>query len=367
MKRLVNFLYALLAGLVRLPFSLYVCWCAAGLLVLFVFFVALLLGPALLAIKYHAWLLLLYLLPMAWGLLGRPSPFESFIAWIGTLKGFRLPPCVIENPGAYQIKGRDTRAVLDALLPGDILLRGYNGYIDGFFIRRLSGTGDKAGDFTHAALYVGELTEQDRKVAAADLRIQDAAGNWFAAPEELKEEARRRFFETGRQMVIHAMGHGVHAEDILTFCRCDQLTILRLPELIHADDGCREFFRLREGTPEYVLQQKLVETRETIPRQEAVRSAIVSGLGRIGSAYDFECGSIEDHRFTCAEFVYYCYRGIHRYIGLLPRRHSLFGIPWLLPRDTITPDDFYEISAAGGQGTGLANRLFVVWKSAGIR
>lgn len=367
MQSMASFLYALIAGLIRLPFLLYVCWCAAGLLVLLVFSGALLIGPVMLAIKNHsAWPLLLYAVPLIWGMRGRPSPFAAFMAWIGTLKAFRLPPCVIENPGAYQIKGKDARAILEALMPGDILLRGYNGYVDGFFIRRLSGTGDKVGNFTHAALYVGKLEEKDRKLAAADLRVQNEACQWLAAPEEMKEEARRNFFESGEQMVIHSMGQGVHAEDILTFCRCDHLAILRLPEVIFADDGLPELFRLREGTPEYALHHKLTEAKEQIPRQEAVRSAIISAIGKIGSAYDFECGSIEDHRFTCAEFVYYCYRGIHHYIGLLPRQHSLFGVPWLLPRETITPDDFYEISAPAGTDESPANRLSVVWKSAGI-
>lgn len=359
-------LYAFIAGLIRLPFFLYVCWCAIGLPALFLSFLALLFVPLLLAIKHGIWSpMLIYVIPLVWGMAGKPSPFAAFMAWIGTLKAFRLPPCVIENPGAYLLKGKDTRAILRILEPGDILLRGYNGYIDGFFIRRLSGTGDKVGHFTHAALYVGRIGEKDRTLAAADLRVQDAAGQWHPAPDEVKEEVRLgKLFETGEQMVIHSMGHGVHAEDILTFCRCDHLVILRLPELISADDGHGEFFQLRPGTPEFAQQRKLAETREEIPREEAVRLAIISALGKIGSAYDFECGSIEDHRFTCSEFVYYCYRGIHRYIGLLPRRHSLFGVPWLLPRETITPDDFYGISAPvdrSGQ-----SRLVVVWKSEGI-
>ena len=363
---LARLLYAFLAGLIRIPFWLYVGWCAAGLAAMLVFFAALVAGPALLAKKYGLGLLLLYVVPLIWGMRGQPSPFAAFMAWIGTLKAFRLPPCVIENPGAYQIKGKDTRAILEALMPGDILLRGYNGYVDGFFIRRLSGAGGKVGNFTHAALYVGKLEEKERKLAAADLRVQNEAGQWLGAPEEMKEKARRNLFEPGAQMVIHSMGQGVHAEDILTFCRCDQLAILRLPEVICPDDGHQELFRLREGTPEYALQRKLTETREEIPRKEAVRSAIVSAVGKIGSAYDFECGSIEDHRFTCSELVYYCYRGIHHYIGLLPRHHSLFGVGWLLPRETVTPDDLYAISAPPGTDESPENKLIVVWQSAGI-
>lgn len=367
MPRFISLLYAFIAGLIRLPFLFYLLWCAAGLVVLFLLVLGLLAGPLLLAVKSgNYWILLLYTVPLAWGLRGRPSPFAAFMAWVGTLKVFPRPLCVIEEPGAYRIKGKESRAILKTIQPGDILLRGYDGYVDGFFIRRLSGTGGKVGNFTHAALYVGLLTEANRKQAATDLRILDRDGNWVQAPEAVKEAARQNLFEPGEQMVIHSMGQGVHAEDILTFCRCDQMAVLRLPEVIHATDGYKEFFRLAEETDEYALQQRLREKKEGLPREEVVRFAIKSALAKIGSTYDFECGSLEDHSFTCSEFVYYCYRSIHHYIGLLPRQHSLFGISWLLPRKTITPDDFYEISDAPGTGKPLENRLTVGWKSANI-
>jgi len=367
MSCLASLLSAFFVGLIRLPFLFYLLWCAAGLVVLFLLVCGLLLGPGLLAIKYDLWWpWLLYAVPFAWGLRGRPSPLASFMAWVGTLKFFCRPLCVVEDPGAYKIKGRDIRAILEKLKPGDILLRGYDGYVDGFFIRRLSGVGDKVGNFTHAALYVGALKEADRKRAATDLRIQDKAGNWLPAPEALKEAARKNLFDTGEQMVIHSMGQGVHAEDILTFCRCDQLAVLRLPEVIYATDGFKEFFSLEKGTDEYAMQQRLLEKKEELSRDEVVTSALRSALSKIGSAYDFECGSLEDHNFTCSEFVYYCYRSIHHYIGLLPRQHSLFGWPWLLSRETITPDDFYEISAEPGTGNSLENRLTIEWKSATI-
>lgn len=368
MSRFMSLLYAFIAGLIRLPFLFYLLWCAAGLVVLFLLVLGLLAGPLLLAVKSDAqWILLLYAVPLVWGLRGCLSPFASFMVWIGTLKVFYRPLCIIEDPGAYKIKGKESRSILNTLQCGDILLRGYDGYVDGFFIRRLSGTGGKVGNFTHAALYVGPLTETDRDLAATDLRIKDKDGKWIQAPEAVKEAARQNLFEPGEQMVIHSMGHGVHAEDILTFCRCDQMAILRLPEVIYVTDGgYKDFFQLTEKTDEYALQQRLREKNEGLPREEVICSAIRSALAKIGSSYDFECGSLEDHYFTCSEFVYYCYRSIHHNIGLLPKQHSLLGISWLLPRITITPDDFYEISVEPGTGKPLENRLTAEWKSANI-
>ncbi|MCX7175488.1 MAG: hypothetical protein NT159_16485 [Proteobacteria bacterium] len=60
---------------------------------------------------------------------------ERFIAWIGTLKVFCSPLCFVQEPGSYKIQGSDIRELLDGevplLRPGDILLRGYDGYVDG--------------------------------------------------------------------------------------------------------------------------------------------------------------------------------------------------------------------------------------------
>lgn len=261
---------------------------------------------------------------------GDPNPWQSgFLAWFGTLKrfgtmtpgpmvGVGLPSVyLVENPRSYRIGGRDLRQVLADLQPGDILLRGYDGYIDGAFIRRASrcsDTGFKPGWFTHAALYVGPLGEADR--ARVEQRFSDESG--------LQGQDYRHFFETGSQMVIHSMSKGVHTEDILTFTRCDYLTVLRLRDTTGFD------------------------------RAQAVSDAIARALSKIGEKYDFDSSDTTHfHRFSCSELVYYCLHSVREQLHLAPREHALYPLgTWnrhlaVLKRTTIIPDDFYDLCTEG--------------------
>lgn len=258
-----------------------------------------------------------------------PNPWQSgFLAWFGTLKLFRtlrpgamvgmgLPSLfLVENPRGYRISGRDLRALLAVLQPGDILLRGFDGYVDGSFIRRASRCseqGYRPGWYTHAALYAGPLGEVEQS----------------KVPAQFAHDSN--FFETGAQMVIHSMSKGVHTEDLLTFARCDYLTVLRLPENDRYDRG------------------------------QAIASAIGAALSKIGQAYDFDSSDTTHfHRFSCSELVYYCLRGIHAELGLAARLHALYPLGhWhpklaIFKRETIIPDDFYDLCTNG--------KLSCVWE-----
>jgi hypothetical protein len=49
----------------------------------------------------------------------------------------KLPSAyLVENPQAYRIGGRAITEILTHIQPGDILLRGYDGYVDGVMIRK---------------------------------------------------------------------------------------------------------------------------------------------------------------------------------------------------------------------------------------
>ena len=80
------------------------------------------------------------------GLTGRiDACADAFIAWIGTLKYFTSPISLVEDPGSCRIKGAEIRELIDGKLePGDILLRGYDGYLDGIMIG-LTGGGQGLG------------------------------------------------------------------------------------------------------------------------------------------------------------------------------------------------------------------------------
>lgn len=286
---------------------------------------------------------------------------DRFIAWIGTLKFFTSPFCLVEDPGSYKIRGADIRVLLDGgtplLQPGDILLRGYEGYLDGELIRRTGGAKGGGKYFSHAALYVGPLDDQqDKAVAARRMEVMDDDGRWRAATGAEKDTVRNDpgYFQPGPQMVIHSMSKGVHVEDILTFVRCDHLVVLRLPEVLQLSPEEERNQPLVQLTGDALALDERLMRGEAVPRSEIVAAARDSALGRIGCGYDFQFENAHTfHRFSCSEFVYYCYKSVHRHIGLRPVKHSFAG---LFARTTVAPTDIYEVANPGG-------KLRIIWSN----
>lgn len=99
-----------------------------------------------------------------------------FLKILGDIKVFRYPFFIIYDPTTYFVKGTQTREAINRLKPGDIILRKYVAYLDGFLI---------PGKYSHTGVYVGNNT------------------------------------------VIHAVAEGVVKIDIIDFLRCDGFCILR--------------------------------------------------------------------------------------------------------------------------------------------
>ncbi|MFN7751296.1 MAG: hypothetical protein ACK5TE_03410 [Pseudomonadota bacterium] len=299
------------------------------------------------------------------GLLGRiDSRIDRLIAWVGRLKFFRNPLVFVVDPGGYRVAGSEVRALLGIVQPGDILLRGYDGYVDGLFIGLTGGSDTLSRRFSHAALYVGDLGDEHHAIAARRLQSPDGHGGLdLAAPAQI--DAVRNdpaFFERGPNRVIHAMTQGVFTEDLLTFARCDYLAVLRIgPARIALQPSDRTRARATQliadtalrHSEQWPIHQRLMNG-DSLARSEAIEAAVRSALGKIGSGYDFQFN--EGHtasRFSCSEFVYYCYKGLHTFLGLEPRPHSLMG---LFRRVTVSPGDLWQAAGPGG-------RLEVVWVS----
>jgi hypothetical protein len=291
---------------------------------------------------------------------GDPNPWQSgFLAWFGSLKLFQnagdaaaVPlhwpsSYLVENPRGYRISGPNMRTILGLLQPGDILLRAYEGYVDGEFIRRSSLTsqnGFKPGWFTHVALYAGELTESDR----------------VHVPEPFRNQPD--YFSSGPQMVIHSMAKGVHTEDILTFLRCDYLTVLRLEAELTLKPGSETYTQAskKQGRPTSLSDKlhtaiaKTLQAGEAVPRNLVIQAARLSALEKIGEAYDFDCSDTQKfNRFSCAELLYYCLRGVLGALELKPMPHALYPFAprfkrfHVLKRVTITPDDYDGLADCG--------------------
>lgn len=276
---------------------------------------------------------------------------DQLIAWIGTLKYFTAPLSLIEDPGSYKIRGNEIRELIDSVLqPGDILLRGFDGYLDGELIRMTGGNQGLGAYFSHAALYLGELSEQDKHIVARRLQVLDDGKGWIPASDEAKEAIRNdpAYFHPGRQMVVHSMTKGVFVEDILTFLRCDYLIVLRLPGAFRLDEHARAHDEsLIRQLPEdaAAIRDKLMKG-ESVDKHDILQAVRHSALGKIGSCYDFQFNDIKtSHRFSCSEFVYYCYKSIHCYLGLHPKDHAFL----MFKRNTITPSDIYDVAVGEGK------------------
>ena len=99
-----------------------------------------------------------------------------FLKIFGDIKVFPYPLWLVYDPDQYFIDGEKLREIVDTIQPGDLVLRGYTHYLDGWFI---------PGKFSHSGIYVGNNT------------------------------------------VIHSVAEGVTKIDILTFCQCDCVAICR--------------------------------------------------------------------------------------------------------------------------------------------
>ena len=224
----------------------------------------------------------------------------------GDIKVFRHPMYIAYDPGGYRVTGEDLREMLRWLEPGDVLLRRYYGYLDARFI---------PGRFTHAAVYCGELGDADRV------------------------HARERDFMPGPQMVIHALSPDVRVEDILTFSRCDEIAILRLPEVLRAGATVPQGgVPLKEFSVEERRIDECLQAGRIVPRDKAARQVVQAALRCVGLGYDYDFRMTSYRRVYCSELVYLCLKSVQRCLTVRPTLHRA----WFMARNSVVPDDFLD-------------------------
>ncbi|HHB91864.1 MAG TPA: hypothetical protein ENK59_01455 [Thioploca sp.] len=126
----------------------------------------------------------------------------KLLAELSKIKVFKWPLFISYRPNSFAIKGYHTREILKLVKPGDILVRSFNNYLDNYTI---------PGTFTQVGFYLSEVNEQHLK-KFANIEQHD--------------------FKLSRQMIIHSIGGKVILEDLIDFCRCDALAVMRFPRQI---------------------------------------------------------------------------------------------------------------------------------------
>lgn len=235
--------------------------------------------------------------------------YDKLVTIFGDIKVFKHPLWIAYDPGSYRVRGPECRRISELLEPGDILLRHYDGYLDNAFI---------TGVFSHAGLYLGEVTENDRA------KIPETG-------------VASRAFETGPCQVAHSTAEGVHLEDVLNFLRCDEVAVVRIPEILSILQAQPVPNPGRIHPKEQTLRDRLARN-ETVSRQEAVAVARDLALGGLGTEYDFAFDFKSGHRMSCTEFVLHCYRSVNSALGLVPRGESYFG--GFVRKEVIRPDAY---------------------------
>lgn len=104
--------------------------------------------------------------------------WSKFLTVFGEIKIFKFPMFIVYDPNYFKIGGKQVLDILKCIKPGDIILRGYDYYLDGKFV-------PDPLSFSHGAIYIGD----------------------------------------GK--IIHAVAEGVSETDIIEFTRCDRIAILR--------------------------------------------------------------------------------------------------------------------------------------------
>jgi hypothetical protein len=104
---------------------------------------------------------------------------KRLLTIFGDIKIFKWPFYVIYQPTSFRVKGSDTRKIMASIKAGDVVMRAYVDYLDGYFIPK-----GESG-CSHSGLYIGDGT------------------------------------------VVHSIAEGSQLIDLIDFCRADKIVVLR--------------------------------------------------------------------------------------------------------------------------------------------
>lgn len=104
--------------------------------------------------------------------------WSKFLTIFGNIKVFAWPLWICYDPNFFKMTGNKIIELMDIIEPGDVILRGYDGYLDSKFIQ-------SKRSYSHAGVYIGN------------------------------------------NEIIHAVAPNVSKINIVDFCGCDRIAVVR--------------------------------------------------------------------------------------------------------------------------------------------
>lgn len=260
---------------------------------------------------------------------GNKDFVARFLTVFGDIKIFKGPFFIVYDPSSYLVKGEDMREVTKIVEPGDILLRGYTNYLDGRFI---------PGYFSHVGFYLGSIDKE---------RL---ASEWSDESTPLDQLKGLKF---GEQMVIHSMAEGVFMEDLLNFCRCDYMAILRFPAELkgNSEPPLPVFDPDKYNNAERAIEARL-ERGETVQFKEVWPVIRNLALSQLDKSYDFRFDFKSFDSFSGSELVYYSAKSFCWHLGIEPTtKRALF----FFKKHMLEPDVY-----------ACCRKLKLVWQSKSV-
>lgn len=74
--------------------------------------------------------------------------WSKFLTMFGDIKVFKYPFWICYDPDFFDMTGDQIIELMEVVKPGDVLLRGYDGYLDSKFIQ-------SKRCYSHAGIYIG--------------------------------------------------------------------------------------------------------------------------------------------------------------------------------------------------------------------
>lgn len=267
-------------------------------------------------INFNMWVpLAIVSIPFAWVVVyGIIACFSKEpLNWFTYCRYQRYAPFVLwYKPNPEMNPGIDIKKIQSVAKPGDIILRCYHYYLDSIVFSENS-------YFTHVGICKGENGIVDK--------------------------------------VLHSTGkYGVHETALETFCKCDDVAILRFSlhhnreerqvlEYINQQDTNDEITK-QEQTIYGALQTKVKQdvTNLSVQRDKTFleysnQVVLERAQSLIGTPYDFGFNFHDFTRMSCVEYVWYCYKSLYPLHRIKVENFEFFD--WIKMR-VIIPDVFIK-------------------------